>query len=297
MSENNDDTFDDPDFDLDDLNKELEYEMDPQVIVEKTEEKESARFAKFNAEDWWDGTLDSVENRIADLHQWSRFASTDFVRESASDQLKKLSEFRDEMLSRNYVDSLPGGMVEVIKSTIGEDDNTSLFAAAKAVEQEVQNYDWRHFISEGARQWIDVQPLEVVSNTDLLREAAYDYAISYTSMLGDSDSESVATKFVSNVEEYSKYVTCKIGVYLFSNRHGTVAVAANDKTEACYKYREATTFDPEDDFKRTAILNDVPVFGPSVEDFGGVEICDNELFVSANTERWGDGPYGFLFVR
>ena len=167
--------------------------------------------AFLTAGDWYTGERESVAERLAGLRQWKRRLTSSLSGRVSEAELTMVPRFvadaeREEesligMLAEldgreaaAYYEDADNVVQEEVRSRteeglydIGEDDGTPLYAAARAVVESAQGYDWEKFASLGAQEWVIDQPEQLLAHRELRYRAAFEYAMDKTAVLANPE--------------------------------------------------------------------------------------------------------------
>lgn len=167
---------------------------------------------QFKNQNWYDGTVASVSDRMEVVEEWKRNVSR-LIRNSVHDDQslriagKIISEIDKEYeaLSRtsmalgdfeldDYLDSMPALTVaknyDVRVSSdgtadLGYNDGSWMFEAANAVNKEAANKDWDFFTTVHASEWTEDRPSDLLSSEPVFRDVAISYVEGKTAAILD----------------------------------------------------------------------------------------------------------------
>lgn len=287
------------------------------------------RFAEFaQDEGWFDGSLSSVNARLAALQAWrERFEGSNDPK--ATKALRVIAKQEDELLDlcntisdNAYISHLPGETVD--HNTDGYvDDGSLIFEASSQLNEEINSYNWDKFVTVGAKSWVDKQSDALLSDKHETVKSASHFVDRYTAMLNSNDARSVKRRFLSTVKESLKKKTATFDVHLFQDRYTTTAVHADNFFDALEKYAsyknedDASIFDYEDEFIGKAKIANVPLWikdNIDLEEHGRV-VANKDSIRRADSEprllyarqgvvpkgyksmNWGSGSRQFVFLR
>jgi hypothetical protein len=166
---------------------------------------------QFKNQNWYDGTVASVSDRMEVVEEWKRNISR-LIRNSNDNQSlriagKIISEIDKEYetLSRtsmalgdfeldDYLDSMPALTVaknyDVRVSSdgtadLGYSDGSWMFEAANAVNKEAANRDWDFFTTVHASEWTEDRPSDLLNSEPVFRDVAISYVEGKTAAILD----------------------------------------------------------------------------------------------------------------
>lgn len=178
----------------------------------------SAVYKDWNNQKWFDGSVASINRRIAEAEELRRRASsTGDARLAAElaaqiEVLRKVADEYDDSHLREFVSSLPGGTVALEYDNLidgGLVDVTSfLDVGAHRIAKEVAEYDWDRFKSEGAKLWVEERRDRnpgLLSSPALFRLAAVEYVKDKTMVLLDPVRRAeIIDEFVTAAERHRR---------------------------------------------------------------------------------------------
>jgi len=186
---------------------------------------QEARIASADSR-WFNGTSESIFSRLDRLQEildgtrmaasqpnvdemsLERYANILIELGAEKEQLEKLASEYVDFDTEEYLNSLPGGTIakeyrlsSAGTSDLGEDDGSTLYRTARAIENEYRDADWINVVTAGAEVWVEDQNPHLLGDFSDTREAAVYYIEQKTLPILDVVKRaSIIENFVGNVE-------------------------------------------------------------------------------------------------
>lgn len=209
---------------MDRTSDKIRYNEDNEEILEEPEGRKKDASVSDN---WYDGTNQSIYNRMESLKKRqaslrSKIATagsssqravlaTEHVKlETEYNELSRVVGSLNEHVIEDYYDSLPGLVlaenyqVKASKDGVfdpGENDGSALYYAAREMAREASQYDWNTFATAYAQKWARTQSKDRIASEMKMRTAAIDYAQEKTAMILDVAKRArIIDQFVTSAE-------------------------------------------------------------------------------------------------